>query len=374
MQVPIGGSRVIRGPRRWVPLTAVLVLVSAALVACGSGGPEAGGAGQASSSLSASATPSHLTPSPTPSSSSSRAGLPASWPAYLPDPHQRMLLGTFISLSGQANTEAAIEQREAAMGRPYDLELTYYDWDDTFPDSGEATIAAHGRTPLMTWYGPGKDEDDPRTLAEVNNGSDDGWIRQQAEAIKEFGHRIYLRPMPEMNGNWYHGFDGNPTAYIAAWQRIHRLFAEEGATNVTWVWCPNVNPDDWDQYYPGNSYVDIIGVDGFSNTTYGYQTFEQMFGGFLTHYAGRKPLMIVETATNSGRGDPADGTGSAASYISGMHTYLKDVAGPRYGVVGVCWFDTDNTDQYDWRVDQTPASWQAWLSLARDPYFGGHGG
>ena len=25
------------------------------------------------------------------------------------------------------------------------------------------------------------------------------------------------------------------------------------------------------------------------------------------------------------------------------------------------------------RVDQTSQSWQAWLTLARDPYFGGHG-
>jgi hypothetical protein len=96
-----------------------------------------------------------------------------------------------------------------------------------------------------------------------------------------------------------------------------------------------------------------------------------MFSGFLAHYAGRKPLMVVETATNSGGGDPAAGIGSAASYINGMHAYLKDVAGPRYGFVALCWFDTDNTDGIDWRVNQTPAAWQAWLSLARDPYFGG---
>jgi hypothetical protein len=96
-----------------------------------------------------------------------------------------------------------------------------------------------------------------------------------------------------------------------------------------------------------------------------------MFGSFFTHYSGRKPLLVVETATNSGSGDQAAGIGSAASYINGMHTYLKDTAGPDYGVIGVCWFDTDNTDAFDWRLNQTAASWQAWLSLARDPSFGG---
>jgi len=315
------------------------------------------------------------TPTPTASASPSVAPSPSASAQYggLPDPKQRILLGTYINLAGQPNTETAIQQRESAMGRRYDLELTYYNWNDPFPDAGEATIAAHGRTPLMTWYGPGKDASDHRTLAEVNDGSDDGWITEQAKAIKAFGHRIYLRLMPEMNGNWYHGFSGDPSAYIKAWQRIHRLFAQAGASNVTWVWCPNFGPADWDQYYPGNGYVDVIGVDGFSNLQYGYQTFEQMFRPFFTHFAGRKPLMVVETATNSGKGDEAAGIGSAASFINGMRSYLKDTAGPEYGVIGVCWFDTNNTDGIDWRVDQTPASWQAWLALARDPYFGGHG-
>jgi hypothetical protein len=340
----------IRNRRRWAWLAAVVMVALT-------------GAGCASQSPSPS-------PSPSASASPSQSSAAVFGPGTLPDPKQRMLLGTYISLSGQ-NTEQAIEQREAAMGHRYNLELTYYNWDDQFPDAGEATIVAHGRTPLMTWYGPGKDDDDHRTLAEVNDGSDDAWITRQADAIKNFGHPIYLRLMPEMNGSWYHGFSGDPSAYIKAWQRIHRLFAAAGATNVTWVWCPNNGPTDWDQYYPGNGYVDIIGVDGFSNIRYGYQSFEQMFGPFFGHFAGRKPLMVVETATNAGDGAPSQGIGSAASFIDGMHTYLKDVAGPKDGVVAVCWFDTDNTDGINWSLSQTPASWQAWLSLARDPYFGG---
>jgi hypothetical protein len=338
----------IRGARRWALLAAVLVVTAAAIVVW-------------------------QWPRPAPAGSPARPKASAASPRSADPPvqAQRMLLGSYTNLSGQSSTEAAVEQREAAMGRRYDLEVTYYNWNDVFPDSGEATIVAHGRTPVMTWYGPGKDPSDPRTLTEVNDGSDDGWIRSQAAAIKGFQHRIYLRLMPEMNGTWYHGFSGNPAAYIAAWQRIHRLFAQAGVSNVTWVWCPNFSPDDWDDYYPGNAYVDVIGVDGFSNTKYGYQTFEQMFGPFLMHYAGRKPLMINETATNSGAGDAAEGIGSAASFIEGMHSYLEDVAGPRYGVIGVCWFDTDDIDSHNWRVDQTPAAWQAWLSLARDPYFGG---
>jgi mannan endo-1,4-beta-mannosidase len=284
----------------------------------------------------------------------------------------RILLGAYLSLASVPDTEVAVERREAAMGRRYDLQITYYNWNDVFPDAEEPTIVAHGRTPVVTWYGPGKDPSDHRTLAEITNGSDDAWITQQAEAIKAFGHHIYLRLMPEMNGIWYPGFSGKPAAYVAAWRRIYRLFREVGVKNVTWVWCPNIAPAGWDPYYPGNGYVDVIGVDGFSNVKYGYQTFEQIFAPFLTHYAGRKPLLINEVATDAGVGSAAAGVGSAASFIDGMRAYLKDV-GSRYRVIGVCWFDTDDTDHHDWRVDQTPASWQAWLALARDPVFGGKG-
>jgi hypothetical protein len=294
------------------------------------------------------------------------------WPSYLPDPHNRILLGAYVNLSGQA-VSASVKQREQAMGRPYDLQVTYYDWSDPFPDAGEAAMAARGTTPLMAWYGPDKDPGNGHSLTEITSGADDGWITQQADAIKAFNHRVYLRLMPEMNGNWY-GYSSSPSAYIAAWRHIHHIFTQAGATNVSWVWCPNLGPSNWDAYYPGNSYVDVVGVDGFSNTKYTWQTFQDMFDGFFKHMAaftGHKPQMVVETATNSGNGAAAAGIGSAASFISDMASYLKSVAGPKYGVVAVCWFDTD--DGKNWRVDQTPESWQAWLSMSRDPFFGGHG-
>lgn len=285
-----------------------------------------------------------------------------------------MLLGAYISLSGQSSA-AAVEARERAMGRPYDLELTYYNWTDPFPDSGEVAMAAQGTTPLMAWYLPDKQLGSAASLSEVTAGHDDAWITAQARAIKAFGHRVFLRLAPEMNGNWY-GYSGDPSAFVAAWRHVWHVFADVGATNVTWVWCPNLSPSNWDAYYPGAAYVDVIGVDAFSNIIYTWETFQQMFGGFFAHiasFAPGKPQVVAETATNSGAGVPGTSVGSAASYISGMRSYLRDVAGPRYDVIGVCWFDTNTNNGYNWRVDQTPAAWQAWLAMARDPYFGGHG-
>ncbi len=287
-----------------------------------------------------------------------------------------MLLGAYVNLSGQSSQQASIATRERAMGRPYDLLLTYYNWTDPFPDAHEAAIVAGGSTPLMAWYLPDKYTGSTASLSEIASGADDAWITTQAVAIRGFGHRVYLRLAPEMNGNWYH-YSGDPAAYVAAWRHIWKVFHQAGATNVTWVWCPNLTPaGNWDPYYPGSAYVDVIGVDSFSNVKYTWQTFQAMFEGFFAHFAAfapGKPQLVVETATNSGKGAPVAGIGSAASFISGMGSYLKNVAGPKYNVIGVCWFDTDTNDGINWRVDQTAQSWQAWLTLARDPYFGGHG-
>jgi mannan endo-1,4-beta-mannosidase len=297
-------------------------------------------------------------------------------PPGVPDPASRMLLGAYVNLSVESSSMASVRARERAMGRPYDLLLTYYNWTDRFPDASEAAVAADGSTPLMAWYLPDKYTGSTDSLSAIASGADDAWITTQALAIKAFGHRVYLRLGPEMNGNWYH-YSGDPAAYVAAWRHIWKVFGQAGVTNVTWVWCPNLTPfGNWDPYYPGSRYVDVIGVDGFSNIRYTWQTFQQMFEGFFAHFAAfapGKPQLVAETATNSGKGDPQAGIGSAASFISGMQSYLKKVAGPRYNVVGVCWFDTDTNDSINWRVDQTAQSWRAWLTLARDPYFGGHG-
>jgi Glycosyl hydrolase family 26 len=371
--------------RRPAALLALLVALLSAAACTSQTNGSGSGTGAATSPASAASTsagssttaPSasgSTAPGSSPAASAGTAGTGQALTDGLPDPKNRMLLGAYLDLHGQSSTAAA-QAREKAMSRPYDLEVTYYNWGDSFPDAGEASMAAQGTTPLMAWYLPDTNSGSTASLGQIAAGADDAQILKQAHAMKAFGHRVFLRLAPEMNGNWYK-YSGDPAAYVAMWRHVHDVFAKAGVTNVTWVWCPNVNPTNWDSYYPGSAYVDVIGVDGFSNTTYTWQTFQQLFGGFFAHFASfapGKPQLVVETATNSGAGVQAAGVGSAASFITGMESYLKQVAGPKYNVIGVCWFDTDTNNGYNWRVDQTPQAWQAWLAMARDPYFGGHG-
>jgi beta-mannanase len=349
-------------------LPVLLALVIALLAAAACAGPKS----QSGNGTGAAGTPPSASTSSAASTPTAGDGQPR---AQTQTKSERLLLGAFLDLSGQSSTASSVAQRERAMGRDYDLELTYYDWTDAFPDAGEAAMAADGTAPVMAWYPPDKNPGSSSSLSQITSGADDAWITTQAQAIKAFGHKVYLRLMPEMNGNWY-GYSGDPAAFVAAWRHVYDVFARAGAANVVWVWCPNVTPSNWDAYYPGNAYVDVIGVDGFSNPEYTWQTFQQMFGGFFAHFAKfapGKPQLVVETGTDSGAGVPAAGVGSAASYINGMRSYLEQVAAPDYGVIGVCWFDTDTNNGYNWRVDQTSQAWQAWLAMARDPEFGGKG-
>ena len=71
-----------------------------------------------------------------------------------------------------------------------------------------------------------------------------------------------------MNGDWVPwglGVNGNTARdYVAAWRHLVTVFAEEGASNVRWVWSPNVNPDGYlpfERLYPGDRWVDWLALD-----------------------------------------------------------------------------------------------------------------
>ena len=75
-----------------------------------------------------------------------------------------------------------------------------------------------------------------------------------------------------MNGRWYPWGVGNrgttAAEYVAMWRHVHNVFASVGASNVTWVWCPNVNASDTfkrlSALYPGNAYVGWTCIDGYN--------------------------------------------------------------------------------------------------------------
>ena len=67
-------------------------------------------------------------------------------------------------------------------------------------------------------------------------------VASWANSLRAPGRAIYLRPMHEMNGNWYPwagGVNGNsPALYVQAWRRLVTISRQHGARNVRFVWEP----------------------------------------------------------------------------------------------------------------------------------------
>ena len=109
-------------------------------------------------------------------------------------------------------------------------------------------------------------------LSDVLSGRYDSYIREFAEAARNWGHSFFLRYDWEMNGNWFPWNEAvnenNPGEYVAAWRHVHDIFTAVGATNATWVWCPYAEDDrhftNLAPLYPGDEYVDWTCMDGFN--------------------------------------------------------------------------------------------------------------
>src|SRR4029077_19711803 len=90
------------------------------------------------------------------------------------------------------------------------------------------------------------------------------------------------------------------------WAHIHRIAVGAGATNLTCVWCPNVDflgRAPVGPLYPGDAYVDWTCLDGYNEgSTHFVDVFASSYATLTASVAPSKPLMIAETATVNGPG------------------------------------------------------------------------
>ena len=155
--------------------------------------------------------------------------------------------------------------------------------------------------------------------------------------------------------------------YIAAYRHIHDVFTNAGATNVLWVFCPNVDsvPGDawnaWANYYPGDTYVDWMGLDGYNwgtvQTGSSWQSFASMVSRIYPGLAAKgKPIMIPETASTEQGGDKA-------AWINGI---LPALQGSFPGIKAFSWFEMNK--ETDWRAESSTSSSQAFVTLTNNSY------
>jgi hypothetical protein len=231
---------------------------------------------------------------------------------------------------------------ESLIGHRLEIDSRFVAWEEPFPFQA-------GRTPLLAWDGR-------RDLARISAGRFDSLLRRRAGDCRDFGAPVYLRWAAEFNGPWNPCF-GKPGEFVAAWRHVVRVFRSADATNVRFVWCPFA-AESWRKYYPGDRFVDWVGMDGYNWGTARswsrWQSFGEIFGPLYADYAGRKPLMICEVAC-------AERGGDKAAWIKNMG---RELAGRFSKVRAVAWFHANK--ETDWRVNSSASALASFRSVIAD--------
>ena len=252
----------------------------------------------------------------------------------------------------------------------------FHNWEDPsqnqFPLADMDAITARNAMPVLTWGSCQQGQHNPSCGDQaIANGSYDAYLQQWARAAAAYGKPFYLRFDHEMNGFWYPwnpGSNGNTDfSFVAMWQHVHNIFVAEGATKVRWVWCPNTTPGgtNFVNMYPGDAYVDYVGLDGYNWGPIHPRGWHSFLDEFSHDYAAlgkmtNKPVIIGETASTELGGDKA-------AWIT--QSLLGEVPNSFPRIIGIFWFNANK--ETDWRVNSSPASLAAYQRVAASPLYNG---
>ncbi|HEY2056130.1 MAG TPA: glycosyl hydrolase [Solirubrobacterales bacterium] len=249
----------------------------------------------------------------------------------------------------------------------------------SFPSTPLENVRQYGAIPVFSWNStssPPSLNQPAFRLSRLISGQYDGFIREFAIQAREWGHPFFLRFNWEMNGFWFpwsQGVNGNkPGEYVAAWRHVHDIFTKVGATNVSWIWCPNVNIFGSNELlplaslYPGNAYVDWTGLDGFNwgprEGSPGWLSFNEIFHRtykeIVTKIAPSKPMMFNEIASTT-KG------GSKTTWIKNMFATVRRKYPKVHGIV---WYDVNDRGT-NWPIENSKAQSNAFRRAIRPGAF-----
>jgi hypothetical protein len=246
------------------------------------------------------------------------------------------------------------------VGTPWDHNFSY--WAGTFN-----TVQNAGALNMVDM------DTGSASLRSIASGSEDAAITTWAQQAKAFGHPFFLRFDWEMNGGWFpwgttSSNQNTPADYVAAWRHVHDIFTAQGATNATWVWCPNLEYNGsvpYAQLYPGDAYVDWTCLDGYNenaNSTSFSNLFSQSYSDLLK-IAPTKPVMIGEI------GSLEYGAGVKADWISNMLNQLPTNFPQIKALVWFNWRCSSSGTPRSWEIESSASSQAAFSNGIAAPYY-----
>ncbi len=382
----------------------------------GAGSGSGSGSGSGAAPRGTPARPAAVTPAPAPGSGEGAANPQAPQPTE-PDapppatapsaPGKAELMNPDTRYFGMYTTQApfnwaSFDDAANSVGRSQNLVGYFGGWDQDYRANAVTRAWDRGMLPMLTWESrPIAAKNDviiepDYTLPKIIDGGFDAYLTRYAQDIVATGLPLAIRLDHEMNGVWYPwaettgsgaSINGNsPGDFVAMWQHVHDIFEANGANDyVIWVWAPNIinnlpaakqGIDTLRGLYPGDEYVDWVGVSGYqrppykadNNATFGY-TYDRTLDQ-LRELTDKKIILAEVGASETGGTKPA----WVRSFFQGFDPGAND------DVIGFAWFNLAVTTYVegqlstnDWRVDSRANSLAAFTEGLADPArnFGG---
>jgi hypothetical protein len=256
-------------------------------------------------------------------------------------------------------------------------------WQQSFEPAPFELTMNRGAIPLLSMGTTGA------TLTELASSPVSSSVPLQkftrwAEAVHDFGHPFFLRLDWEMNlassteFPWVEEARKSPATFVAAWRRLHSIAAQEGATNITWVWCPNTSysgSTSLNALFPGRAYVDWTCMDGYNRGDYpAWATFSELFATTyseilaLTDPSVSPPMMIGETASIE------NGPTAKARWIAeALGTEIPNAFPELKAFVWFNWniYDGAIGDRWGWPIETSAASRRSFANVINSSFYAG---
>lgn len=228
---------------------------------------------------------------------------------------------------------ASIENAQDAIDTPL--------WDVANPSTFPA-FAAYVTVPRLD-YAFGALLDGESWSRAAAGAYDARWVSQLQVLRQAWGSRpadaVYLRFAHEFNGSWYpwRVTPADVSTFKAAWTRWAALVRQH-FPGARIVWCPNAGSSygyDIRTLYPGDSVVDVIGVDQYNFWPWANTAAELKAKWEATERGGPKgpesfrrfaaergkPMALPEWG-NDGKGGDASGGGDSPAFVGYVHDWL----------------------------------------------------
>ena len=298
------------------------------------------------------------------------------------EPINGALLGAFAEGEPLAHDKNNIENRfyvydfKNVAGKDHGIYLLYYPY---------GTKLSHYESHLSRAAEEGKIIE---LALEPYNGmqmvySNPDYLIRLAKDMEAHDCDFMLRFANEMNSDTNGWYTADANEYIEAFRYVAKIFKKH-APSVPIVWSPLwYPPDNIDMYYPGDEYVDYVGMSSYQSWLSSVdpmgededrRRWSQQLDFFYKKYGYKKPMIIAEGgASYRNPWTWSDNLSDYATYqIQDFYTYLP----MRYpNIKMVVYFDyngvkADGTvEPYAYQFTQHQNMWNAYKEVIRDEYY-----